>query len=715
MLRFFLLFTFISLGTFTFSQEPLPKGMTPAERLVWDEYLKNYPTSKGTNPPAKQPRTPSEWDEAQGVIITWAAYTSNLREIVRHAKEVVKVYIVCGNPSNVQNYLAQGGISADNIEFITANFNSVWVRDYGPQSIYLSETNELAFVDWIYNRPRPYDDVIPSVMANHMNLPIYQMTEGANKLIATGGNFMTDGYKQGFSSNLILSENNTITEAQIDTIKKRYMGIEPYIKMTTLPYDGIHHIDMHMKLLDEETLLVGEYPTGVADGPQIEANLSYILNNYRSVYGTPFRVVRIPMPPDETGKYPPYSDYLTYTNSIILNNLVLVPIYGLSQDNQALEIYRDAMPGYKVVGINMRNVIPASGAIHCITREIAANDPIFINHAPIRGNVTYSLSGYRVDAFIETQSGVQEASLYWTTDIESGFNHVPMWMEQDTFRAIIPKVSGDTEVHYFISVTNWNGKTISKPIVGEDGPYTFYTPKAFHSLSVGIEGIGDTNPPVGLYRQAAGSILRLEATSSSGWDFRCWYINGVEYSSPVFETTVTTDIEAIAKFVLTNTYYSLSVEIDGEGSTNPHSGVHEFLSGSEVTLSASPSNGWAFESWEINRIVYSSSEVTTTISEDVTAIATFVEISSVAIGLTSGLKAHPNPTSGLVWLKLPKKMQVNGVAIVNIAGNDVLYIPVDDITDEFQVDLSSLKSGIYILRIRLSNDIIATRVAVFNG
>lgn len=38
------------------------------------------------------------------------------------------------------------------------------------------------------------------------------------------------------------------------------MGIDRYIKMDELPYDGIHHIDMHMKLLDEETLLVGEYP-----------------------------------------------------------------------------------------------------------------------------------------------------------------------------------------------------------------------------------------------------------------------------------------------------------------------------------------------------------------------------------------------------------------------------------------------------------------------
>jgi len=35
-------------------------------------------------------------------------------------------------------------------------------------------------------------------------------------------------------------------------------------------------LDMHMKLLDEETLLVGQYPGRVADGPQIEANLQYV-------------------------------------------------------------------------------------------------------------------------------------------------------------------------------------------------------------------------------------------------------------------------------------------------------------------------------------------------------------------------------------------------------------------------------------------------------
>ena len=106
---------------------------------------------------------------------------------------------------------------------------------------------------------------------------------------------------------------------------------------------------------------MGQYPTGVADGPQIEANLNYILNNFQTPYGRPYRVVRIPMPPDEYGQYPnQWSDYLTYTNSLILNNLVLVPIYGLAQDSEALSIYQEAMPGYNIVGINMRNVIPVS-------------------------------------------------------------------------------------------------------------------------------------------------------------------------------------------------------------------------------------------------------------------------------------------------------------------------------------------------------------------
>ena len=70
---------------------------------------------------------------------------------------------------------------------------------------------------------------------------------------------MTDGLGNAFASSLILNENeagnpygvSAKTESQIDEIMNAYMGIDQYIKMDILPYDVIHHIDMHMKLLDE--------------------------------------------------------------------------------------------------------------------------------------------------------------------------------------------------------------------------------------------------------------------------------------------------------------------------------------------------------------------------------------------------------------------------------------------------------------------------------
>ena len=474
MLRILSLFMLILIVSNSFGQGNLPKGMTEYEKSIWEDYIKNYPFDRGTNPPDQTPRTPAEFEENQGVIVTWTQYTSNLREIVRHAKESVKVYIVCSNPSSVTSYLSQGGIDTNNIEFVVADYNSVWVRDYGPQSIYLHGTNELAFVDWVYNRPRPKDDTIPIIMGNYLNVPVYQMTATPNRLTATGGNFMNDGFGKGFSSKLILTENSSLTEAQIDTIKNAIWEYL-YVKMTVLPYDGIHHIDMHMKLIDEETLLVGQYPQGVSDGPQIEANINYILNNYQTSYGRPYRVVRIPMPPDENGKYPSQgSHYLTYTNATILNNLVLVPIYGLSTDNEALNIYREAMPGYKVVGINMRNVIPASGAIHCITREIAANDPIFIAHAPIRDTMNYIPGGYLISANISSATGIQSVTLCWSADTTLGFDEIAMEYVNNNYEAYIPSSNVDGDLFYYIKAVNNNNKTINKPLVAPAGLYRFH-------------------------------------------------------------------------------------------------------------------------------------------------------------------------------------------------------------------------------------------------
>lgn len=456
---------------FSYSQD-LPNYMTEQEKQIYRTYQPPVMFTDDVNPPVTPVRTMAEWEELRGTLITWTSYTSILAQIVKYSQEEGLVYIVCSDSNSVKNYLTSNSIPLVNLKFLITSFNSVWCRDYGPWCIYTLGADTMKFVDWIYNRPRPLDDVIPVSVANYLSIPIHQTTVTPNNLTATGGNFMVDGNNTGFSSKLILNENPGKTEAEIDTIMKKYMGLSRYIKMNTLPYDGIHHIDMHMKMLDEETILVGQYPLGVSDGPQIEANLQALTTNYQTCYGKPFKIVRIPMPPSSSGQYPPNSDYFTYTNSTFVNKTVIVPIYGFSQDTTALRIYRESLPGYRVVGILCNSIIPASGAIHCITKEIGVSEPIFISHSILR-NTNNTTTPYEVKAYIKTKSGVANAKVYWTIDTSAGFSQLNMTATADTFRAYIPNQSLGTKIYYYITATSNSNRVVSKPITAPAGRYKF--------------------------------------------------------------------------------------------------------------------------------------------------------------------------------------------------------------------------------------------------
>ncbi len=55
------------------------------------------PATAFITPPGSNVRTIGEWEEIQGLLITWTSYTTMLKEIVRNARLECKVYIVCSN------------------------------------------------------------------------------------------------------------------------------------------------------------------------------------------------------------------------------------------------------------------------------------------------------------------------------------------------------------------------------------------------------------------------------------------------------------------------------------------------------------------------------------------------------------------------------------------------------------------------------------------
>lgn len=490
----YILSTFVLLASLGFTQNsevPLPKGLTEQERLELSTYSFSTSEERGiTTAPEGNLRLMAEWEETDYLLIAWVNnFANTISGIIAAAVQECKVLIVVRpqNYNGMLTTLANKGISMDSIEVIQRNINSIWIRDYAANPVYKNWNDSLILVDWIYNRPRPDDNTVSTAHSNHLNIPLYQLTAAPTDVVGTGGNYMGDGFSTAFSSNLILDENGPgngfgvtpKSEEDLDQIYQNFMGIDTYIKMTNLPYDDIHHIDMHMKLLDEETLLVSEYPEGVADGPQIEANLQYVLSNFTSTYGTPYRVIRIPSPPSVSGLYPDNGGhYRTYANQVFVNNTVIVPFYREEWDTIAQRILEEAMPGYNIVGVNVdgafgEQLIAGGGAIHCITHSIGVQDPLIISHQRLE-DTNDNLNDYVVHAYISHRSDIQSASLYYKIGAAGTYQQVAMTnVAGEDWQGLIPAQQGEVDIYYYIQATANSGKTGNRPMPAPDGYWKF--------------------------------------------------------------------------------------------------------------------------------------------------------------------------------------------------------------------------------------------------
>lgn len=499
MKRILLPFIFALFTSTIIAQEILPRGYSDQElERISRGDIPSSSAYRGIEnpPPFTNLRSAAEWEEIQALTIAWTGYPGILKQIVAASKNETRVLILTADATQTQNYLMSnnlGGpafVNMDNVTLIEGDFDSIWMRDYAANTVYGNEVDDLVMVDWIYNRiTRPNDNTSPQYFADELGIDLYTMTQNPDDLVNTGGNWMTDGFGTAFASELILEENevgnpynvSAKTEDQIDGLVNEYLGVSRYIKMQTLPYDGIHHIDMHMKLIDEETLLVGEYPEGIADGPQINANIDYVLSNFNSKFGTPYNVVRIPMPDSPSGLWPSSSPtaayYRTYTNAVFVNKTLIFPTYREQYDTTAYRIWSELLPGYNIVGIDSDNpeepIISLSGAIHCITHSIGVSDPLLISHQPL-DDTEDQINPYEVIAYMRHQSDIAEAKLYWKTDINDAYNEVAMTAQaNDNWSGLIPAQPAGTTVYYYVHATANSGKQQNRPIAAPDGYWSF--------------------------------------------------------------------------------------------------------------------------------------------------------------------------------------------------------------------------------------------------
>ena len=411
----------------------LPRNLTGEEQSRLHEIGINRTI---TDPPDSIVYTPAEFDSVTGVIFAWEAYPTLLTDLIKEVAEDDTAWVVVDNTSeqnSVSNTLSNANVNMDRVVFQVIETNSVWVRDYGPWWI-IEPENSLAIIDLVYNRPRPLDDTYPESAAGYFGINYYGLG-----LIEAGGNMLLDGQGAVIVSNVIFDGSQgfdpTLTQEQLEQYFLDYFGVHKVIVTPHLINDGTGHIDMFVKLINDSTIIVGEYENQSAGYPgnyDICNQVASQLANETNGAGRPYNIVRMPMPP--------YNNGITYTyiNSLIVNNKVLVPIYGFStdtdfaNDDSVLALYETIMPGVDAVGFDCNQIISANGAIHCIAMKVPAL-PETIACGNLMGDI--NLDGqtniYDILKLVDLAAGIIEPEL---CVMESGdlhndgiYNYLDVW------------------------------------------------------------------------------------------------------------------------------------------------------------------------------------------------------------------------------------------------------------------------------------------------
>jgi agmatine/peptidylarginine deiminase len=333
-----------------------------------------------------------------------------------------------------------------NVDYVFAPTNSIWVRDYGPWFVLLEDGKQGIF-NYSYNRPRPLDNNIPVAVGSSWGIPVYTST-----IEHTGGNYMSSGFGQAISTNLVYDENGG-DEDWVDSQMALYLGIDNYFTMEDpLSYVTIDHIDCWAKMLSPDRLMVLKVPPSHDDYVALET-VADLLESTESPYGTNWEVYRVESSGSEG-----------YTNSLISNDHVYLPLFGSSYDAAAIDVYEAALPGYTIEGIQYSGWLP-DDALHCRTRNVMDNEMLFVRHIPV-DSPQMSGSPVTIDALIRchSENTLTCNDVYYRIGTSGSFTSLPMTSSgSDSFTVDIPGVTGSETVQYYISASDNSGREESQP------------------------------------------------------------------------------------------------------------------------------------------------------------------------------------------------------------------------------------------------------------
>lgn len=288
--------------------------------------------------------------------------------------EIVNINVADdGMKQKALRFISDAGADMNNVDFFLHRTNDAWCRDHGPAFLINPKSKKKMIVDWGYNAwgdkypPFDLDDNIPTLVAQHYNLPVVYpgiVMEGGSVDFNGKGTVLT-------TTSCLLNPNRNphLNQKQIEEYLHNYYGVENILWLG----DGIvgddtdGHIDDLTRFVNEDTVItIVEENKSDVNYSILQENLN-TLKTFRLENGKQLNVVEIPMP--SAVEYNGIRLPASYANFYIANKYVIVPTFRDKNDVRALDILQQQFTTRKVIGLDSTDIIWGLGSFHCLSQQ----------------------------------------------------------------------------------------------------------------------------------------------------------------------------------------------------------------------------------------------------------------------------------------------------------------------------------------------------------
>ncbi|SJM95699.1 agmatine deiminase family protein [Crenothrix polyspora] len=333
-------------------------------------------------------RFPAEWEPQAAVLIAWphetgdfqnrlAAVEDSYRFIADTISRFQRLIIVCRDDSH-QQYISEQLASIENINFIQARVNDIWVRD----TVFLTVESDgeplllnFRFNGWGNKYPHQYDNALNQRL---LAAPLFEHTKHRMiDFILEGGSVESDGIDTILTTRQCLLNPNRNTWSKQEDIERqleRHFGTTRvlWLDQENLSGDDTDaHIDTLARFCTEDTIA---YTSCInPNDPHFDSlrNMAAQLQALRTQSDKQYQLIPLPMPApiyNEEGQRLPAN----YANFLVINGAVLVPAYDDPMDAIIQQRLAGVFPDREIIATPCKPLVHQYGSLHCMTMQFPA-------------------------------------------------------------------------------------------------------------------------------------------------------------------------------------------------------------------------------------------------------------------------------------------------------------------------------------------------------